>query len=127
MKEFVDEFAWNYGYLKAYDFNIIHNIIPFKHGTKPFRKKLKQGNPILLPIIEEEFKKLLDAKVIVLLIYLEWVANLVPIIIKNGEIRLCVDFINLNKCSLKDNYPLPKINHILQRVVGAQRRFSGYN
>ena len=37
---------------------------------------------------------------------------------KNGEIRLCVDFRNLNKCSKKDNYPLPKMDHLLQRVLG---------
>jgi hypothetical protein len=64
--------------------------------------------------------------------YSEWVAKLVPVRKKNGEIRLCVDFINLNKCSLKDNYPLPKMDHILQKVVGATRismmdGFSGYN
>jgi hypothetical protein len=29
-----------------------------------------------------------------------------------------VDFRNLNRCYLKDNYPLPKLDHILQRVVG---------
>ena len=32
---------------------------------------------------------------------------------------LCVDFKNLNKCSKKDNYPLPKMEHLLQRVSGA--------
>jgi hypothetical protein len=51
---------------------------------------------------------------------------------KNGEIRLCVDFINLNRSSKKDNYPLPKMEHILQRVTSASRIsmiyvFSGYN
>jgi hypothetical protein len=45
---------------------------------------------------------------------------------------LCVDFRNLNKVSLKDNYPLPKMDHILQKVVGSQKMsmldgFSGYN
>ena len=45
---------------------------------------------------------------------------------------MCVDFRNLNRSSLKDNYPLPKIEQILQKVVGAQRismvdGFSGYN
>lgn len=40
---------------------------------------------------------------------------------KTSEIRLCIDFRNLNKVSLKDNYPLPKMDHILQRVVGASR------
>lgn len=51
---------------------------------------------------------------------------------KTREIRLCVDFRNLNKVSLKDNYPLPKMDHILQRAVGSSRislldGFSGYN
>jgi hypothetical protein len=51
---------------------------------------------------------------------------------KSGEIRLCVDFRNLNKVSLKDHYPLPKMDYILQKVVGSQKMsmldgFSGYN
>ena len=86
----------------------------------------------MFPVIEKEVKKLLDAKIIVPLRYSSWVANLVHVRKKNGEIRLCVDFRNLNRSSLKDNYPLPKIEQILQKVVGAQRismvdGFSGYN
>eukprot|EP00253_Pinus_taeda_P035852 PITA_35852 len=51
---------------------------------------------------------------------------------KTEEIRLCIDFRNLNKVSLKDNYPLPKMDRILQRVVGASRMslldvYSRYN
>jgi hypothetical protein len=51
---------------------------------------------------------------------------------KSGEIRLYVDFKNMNKSSRKDNYPLPKMEHILQRVTSASRismidGFSGYN
>ena len=58
--------------------------------------------------------------------------NLVPIRKKNGEIRIYVDFRNLNISCLKDNYPLPNIDQILQKVVGAQRMsmidgFLGYN
>ena len=45
---------------------------------------------------------------------------------------LCIDFRNLNRASLKDNYPLPKRDHILQKVVGSKRislldGLSGYN
>jgi hypothetical protein len=63
---------------------------------------------------------------------LEWVANLVPVRKKNGEIRLCVDFINLNRSSKKENNPLSKMEHILQKVTGSSRMsmidgFSGYN
>lgn len=51
---------------------------------------------------------------------------------KTGEIIICVDLKNINKVSLKDNYPLPKMDHILQRVVGSTKIslfdvFSGYN
>jgi hypothetical protein len=103
-----------------------------KEEAKPFRQKLRQINPMLLPIMEREVKKLLDAQIIVPLRYFEWVANLVPVRKKSGEIRLCVDFWNLNKISKKDNYPLPNMEHILQRVTGASRMsmidgFSGYN
>jgi hypothetical protein len=63
---------------------------------------------MLLPLIEKEVKKLFDTKIIVSLHFSKWVANLVPIRKKNGEIRQCVDFLNLNKVSLKDHYPLPK-------------------
>jgi hypothetical protein len=57
---------------------------------------------------------------------------LVPIKKKTGEKRLCVDFRNLNRSSLKENYPLPKMCHVLEKVVGANRMsmidgFSGYN
>ena len=75
---------------------------------------------------------LFDAMIIVTLMFSKWVANLVPVWKKNGEIRLCMDFRNLNKVSLKDNYPLPKMDQILQRVVGSETistmdGFFGYN
>jgi hypothetical protein len=103
--------------LKTYDTGIIEHKIPLKENTKPFRQKLRQINPMLLPVMEKEVKKLSDEKIIIPLRYPEWVANLVPIRKKNGEIRLCVDFRNLNKRSKKDNYPLPKMEHILQKVT----------
>jgi hypothetical protein len=57
---------------------------------------------------------------------------MVPTQKKSREIRLCIDFRNLSKVSLKDNYPFPKMDHILQKVVGSIRislldGFSGYN
>ena len=44
---------------------------------------------MLIPIIEKEIKKLFDAKIIVTLRFSKWVANLLPVRKKNGEIRLC--------------------------------------
>jgi hypothetical protein len=132
MKQYSDILSWSYEYLKVFDPEIIQQKIPLKPGSKPFKQKSRQFNPLLLHVIEKELKWLLEAKIIVPLSYSEWMANLVPFKKKSGEIRLCVDFMNLNRCSLKDNYPLPKMDHILQRVVGAKRismldGYSGYN
>jgi hypothetical protein len=82
--------------------------------------------------MEKEVKKLLDAQIIVPLRYSKWVANLVPVRKKSGEIKLCVDFRNLNRSSRKENYPLPKMEHMLHRVTGASKisminGFYGYN
>jgi hypothetical protein len=131
-KEYSDVFAWGYEDLKAYDTSIIQHRIPIKEDQKPFRQKLRRINPKLLPLIEKEIKKMYDAKIIVPLRFSKWVSNLVPTRKKTGEIRLCIDFRNLNKASLKDNYPLPKMDHLLQSVVGSSRislldGFSGYN
>ena len=83
-------------------------------------------------MIQREVKKLLNANIIIPLRYSEWVVNLVPVRKKNGEIRLCVDFKNLNRSSLKDNYPLPKMDHVLEKVVRVNKiymidGFFGYN
>ena len=87
---------------------------------------------MLLRVIEKEIKKLFNGKIIVTLRFSKWVENMVHVRKKNGEIRLCIDFRNLNKVSLKDNYPFPKMEHILHKVVGYERistmdGFSGYN
>jgi len=87
---------------------------------------------MLFPTMEKEIKKLLDARIIIPLRYSDWIANLVPVRKKIGEIRLCVDSRNLNKCSRKDNYLLPKMEHILQKVLGSKVMsfidgFFGYN
>jgi hypothetical protein len=121
MKKNVDIFSWSYEEFKTFDTDIIQHKIPLKVGSKPFRKKIRKFNPLLMSIIEKELKRMLDAKIIVPLRYSYWVANLVPVRKKHGEMHLCVDFRNLNGCSLKDNYPLPKMDHIFQREVGAHK------
>ena len=131
-KEFQDVFAWSYEDLKSYDTSVIQHTIPLKPNQKPFKQKLRRINPILLPLIEKDVKRTFEAGIIAPIRFSEWVSNLVPTRKKTGEIRLCVDLRNLNQVSVKYHYPLPKMDHILQRVVGSSRislldGFSGFN
>jgi hypothetical protein len=59
-------FSYTYEDLRTYDIRIIEHKIPLKEETKPFRQKLRQINPMLFPIMEQEVKNILDAKIIIL-------------------------------------------------------------
>ena len=65
LKEFADIFAWSYIELKNYDKSIMEHKIPLKTDAKPVAQKIIHINPMLLPIIEKEIKKLWEAKIII--------------------------------------------------------------
>eukprot|EP00253_Pinus_taeda_P005266 PITA_05266 len=98
----------------------------------PFSKKLRKIHPNLEIQIKSELNKLLKAKIIFPVRHSNWVSNMVPVRKKNGDIRICIDFRSLNRASLKDNFPLPTMEQILQSVAGSElmsflEGFSGYN
>ena len=82
--------------MNTYDTHIIQHVIPIKAGVKPFQRTLRKMHPKMEPLIQNEVKKLLDAKIIFRVRHSEWVENLVLVRKKSGEIRLCIDFRNLN-------------------------------
>ena len=80
----------------------------------------------------KEVEKLLKAKIIFPIYHSTWITNLVPVCKKNGEIRLCMNFKNLNQSSQKENYPLPLLDKVLQIVNGLKMMsfldgYSSYN
>ena len=46
----------------------------------------------------------------------DWVANIVPVIKKNGKIRICIDFHDLNEACPKDEFSLPITDVATTRV-----------
>jgi len=47
-----------------------------------------------------------------------WMAPAVFIRKKNGEVRLCVDYRELNQCTVKDAYPIPRPDEIQDCLMG---------
>jgi hypothetical protein len=77
-------------------------------------------------------EKLLNVGFIYPVPLIEWVSNPVPVNKKQGNIRVCMDFQDLNKAYPKDNFLTPFINHILDECAGREvlyfmDEFSGYN
>jgi ribonuclease HI len=132
LKEYRDVLAFSYDELKVYREYVIQHVIPLKEETKPFRQKLRQINPKLAPLVQQELQKMLEAGIIAQTRHSSWCSNLVVARKKNGKIRICIDFRNLNRSCTKDNYPLPKMETLLQRVtrsgmISMLDGFSGYN
>ena len=64
--------------------------------------------------------------------YPEQVANIVSIPKKDGKVRMCVDYRDLNRVSSKDNFPLPYIDTLVDNTVknslfSFMDDFFGYN
>ena len=67
--------------------------------------------------MKEEVKKQLDAGFLEVSKYPQWVANIVPMPKKDGKVRMCVDYRDLNRTSPKDNFPLPHIDTLVDNTT----------
>jgi len=81
--------------------------------------------------IKEEVQKQIDAGFLVTSEYPQWLANIVPCPKKDGKVKMCVDYRDLNKASLKDDFPLPHIDVLVDSTtkskISFMDGFSGYN
>jgi hypothetical protein len=68
-----------------------------------------------------EVQRLLDANVIKEVKYLDWLANVVLVPKKNGKMRRCTDFTDLNKACNKDPFPLPRIDTSVDKLAACKR------
>src|SRR5215470_6194611 len=132
LKEYKDVFAWSYQDMPGLNTDIVVHRLPIKPEFKPVKQKLRRMKPDILLKIKEEVRKLLDAGFIEVAKYPEWVANVVPVPKKDGRIRVCVDYRDLNKASPKDDFPLPHIDVLVDNAAGHSifsfmDGFSGYN
>ena len=83
----------------------------------PVKQKLRRVKPEMLLKIKEKVKKQLDARFLEVSKYLQWVANIVPVPKKDGKVRMCVDYRDLNRASPKDNFPLPHIDTLMDNMA----------
>jgi hypothetical protein len=82
--------------------------------------------------VEAEVQRLQDAKVIREFKYPVWLANTVPVKKKNEKWRMCVDFTDLNKACMKDDFPLERVDKIVYDAANSEMlslldMFSGYH
>ncbi|KAI0520109.1 hypothetical protein KFK09_007577 [Dendrobium nobile] len=130
--EYKDCFAWNYTEMSGlspevavHKLSIDTKIPPVKQAPRRMRLEIEEQ-------VIAETKKLIEASFIREEKYANWIANIVPVKKKNGQIRVCIDYRDLNKACPKDDFPLPNaelmvdntLNHDMFSFMDGS---SGYN
>eukprot|EP00253_Pinus_taeda_P006970 PITA_06970 len=119
-REFRDVFAWSYEEMPDIDTSIVVHEIPMYPGAKPVRQRLRPVHPRKAAAIKAEVEKLLKARFIYPIPLTDWVSNIVPVDKKQGTIRICVDYRDINRACPKDNYPTPFIDQLIDECAGSE-------
>ena len=82
--------------------------------------------------IKSEVKKLINSGFVREVQHPDWVANIVLVPKKNGKIRICIDYHDLNVTFPKDEFPLSIMDVMIENTCDFERisfmdSFSGYN
>ncbi len=85
-----------------------------------------------MDIVKEELQKLFNFNFICPRLISQWVSPLVIVAKRNKKWRVCIDYRELNKSTLKYHFPLPFIDEVLDTLAGNKYfsfldGFSGYN
>ncbi|CAL8086809.1 unnamed protein product [Prunus armeniaca] len=71
--------------------------------------------------VMEVIERLVKAGFIRPAIYVDWLANIVLVLKrKTGAVKICVDYINLNEASPKDEYPMPMADMLVDEATRNQ-------
>jgi hypothetical protein len=92
--------------------------LPIKPGYRPHAQPPRKYNPKILGEIKDEIERMTKAGFIRPCRYATWISNIVPVRKKNGQLRVCIDFRNLNRATPKDEYPMPLSDMLVDAAAG---------
>ena len=86
----------------------------------------------MLDDIKKETKRLLEAKFIKPCRYVEGISNVIPVYKKNGKLRVCIDFRDLNMGTPMDGYSMSIADMLVDaaaehKVISFMDSNAGYN
>jgi polyhydroxyalkanoate synthesis regulator phasin len=127
-----DVFAWSSKDLQGVDRDIIEHTLETDEKITLKKQKLKKMSEEKVKAVEAEVQRLQDVKVIREVLYPVWLANTIPVKKKNGKCRMCVDFTYLNKACKNDDFPLERVDKIVDdadnsEMLSLMDMLSGYH
>ncbi|XP_073159031.1 uncharacterized protein [Henckelia pumila] len=92
--------------------------IELMSGTLPISKAPYRMTPLELKELKEQLEDLL-AKGYIRPSVSPWGAPVLFVRKKDGSMRLCIDYRQLNKATVKNKYPLPRIDDLFDQLQGS--------
>jgi hypothetical protein len=125
-------FAWDYDEMPVIDPGLVAHSLNVEPGTRPVVQPMRTFHMEVEAQITQDVKKLFATRFIKPIQHSRWLSNIMPVKKKNGQIRCCVDFHNLNKACPKDEFPLPNMDFLIDLAAGHATfsfidGFNGYN
>ncbi len=97
-------------------------VIEVEDGATPKFVKPRPVPYSLREKVDEEIDRLVKEKVIEPVDFSDWATPIVPVIKKNGSLRLCGDFkVTLNPVLKRVEYPLPRIEDLFANLAGGKK------
>jgi len=112
-----DMIVWSPSDMPGIPREVAKHALEIRAGSKPVKQRLRRFNEEKCRIIREEVHKLLSARFIKEVHHPEWLANPVFVKKKNGKTWMCVDYTSLNKACPKVQFPLPRIDQIVNSTA----------
>jgi len=97
----------------------IEFVIELQHGTTPISKRAYRMPPKELAELKNQLQELLDKGFIHPSSSL-WGCPALFVKKKDDSLRLCVEYRPLNAVTIKNKYPLPRINVLFNQLTGAK-------
>lgn len=116
LKDFVDVFPEEIpGLSLKRELNFTIELVP---GTVLVSKAPYRMNILELNELKTQLKELIDKEYIRPSVT-PWGASVLFVKKKDGTLRLCIDYRQLNKLMIKNRYPLPRIDDLFDQIKGA--------
>jgi hypothetical protein len=127
-----DIFAWTANDLCGVNRDVIEHSLNVDPSFRPRKQRLRKMSEDKAEGARNEVKRLLSAGVIREVTYPKWLANTVMVKKANGKGRMCIDFRDLNKACPKDEFPLPRIDSLVDATASSELMslldcYSGYH
>ena len=118
LKRNIDVFAWSAYEAPRVDSNFICHHLNVNPAVVPKKQPPRHSYKKHFDAIKDEVIKLKQAGAIKEVFYPKWLANTIVVKKKSGKWRVCVDFTDLNKACLKNPFPMPWINQLVDVTIG---------